>query len=143
MADREAAYKEVLRLFPELAHWVASCYGVAAQLIFGDTVILSTRGFHQGDPLAALLFSLVLHILIIKIQEEVPSLTANGWYLDDGLIAGSKEDLVSTQRSYLLMGQLLVWSYPQKTLSQETPSPLSGALLAVHQMRTHSAWEST
>ena len=72
---------------------MASCYGITAQLVYGDVLIESTRGFHQGDPLATLLFSLVLHPLIVKIQEEVPDLQTNGWFLDDGLLAGDKEEI--------------------------------------------------
>ena len=79
--------------FPELAHWVASCYGVGAQLVFGNTKIQSTRGWHQGDPLAILLFSLVLHPLATKIKNEVPDLLANAWLLDDGLLAGMERML--------------------------------------------------
>ena len=60
LADREAAFREIVEHFPELAHLVANCYGIAASLVFGDKVILSTRGFHQRDPLAMLLFALIL-----------------------------------------------------------------------------------
>ena len=60
MADREATFKEIERLFPECLSWVMTCYGVEAELVFGDTVICSSVGFHQGDPLASLLFSLNL-----------------------------------------------------------------------------------
>ena len=51
LADRKTAFEEVKRLFPELAHWVSSCYGVEAILMYKDTTFMSTRGFHQGDPL--------------------------------------------------------------------------------------------
>ena len=39
MADREATFKEIERLFPECLSWVMTCYGVEAELVFGDTVI--------------------------------------------------------------------------------------------------------
>ena len=103
LASRQAAYEEVKKSFPELAHWVASCYGVAAQLVYGDVIITSTRGFHQGDPLATLLFSLVLHPVITKINEEIPSLLVNGWFLDDGLLGGTKEEL--TQATNILLDE--------------------------------------
>ena len=45
LADRALAFKEVQEHFPELSHLVANCYGVAAKLMFGETVIPSTRGF--------------------------------------------------------------------------------------------------
>ena len=51
LAVRKAAFEEMKRLFPELAHLVSSCYGTEAMLIYDNTIIISTRGFHQGDPL--------------------------------------------------------------------------------------------
>ena len=92
-ANRETAFREVRRLFPELARWIESTYGTQAELIFGEAVILSCDGFHQGDPLACLLFSLVLHPIIMKISSEVPELLLNGWFLDDGALMGKVEDL--------------------------------------------------
>ena len=93
MADREATFKEIERLFPECLSWVMTCYGVEAELVFGDTVICSSVGFHQGDPLASLLFSLNLQPVVEMIKQEVPGLKINTWYLDDGVLAGSKAEL--------------------------------------------------
>ena len=59
----------------------------------GISVITSATGFHQGDPLASLLFSLVLHPVVLAIKNEVPSLMLNCWYLDDGTLVGSLEEL--------------------------------------------------
>ena len=59
--------------FPELACWVASTYGIAAHLVFGDVTILSSCGFHQGDPLGVLLFSLVLQPLVLLLQYRIPT----------------------------------------------------------------------
>ena len=61
--------------------------------MFGDHIILSRRGFHQGDPLSGLLFSLVLQPIIDRIKAEVPTLKFNGWFLDDGTVVGTKEEL--------------------------------------------------
>jgi hypothetical protein len=44
-------------------------------LVFGDTIIVSTVGFHQGDPLASLLFSVNLQPVIEMIKQEIPSLS--------------------------------------------------------------------
>ena len=93
LADRDAGFAEVERLFPDCFQWIQTSYGVEAELMFGDTVILSSKGFQQGDPLASLLFSLVLHPIIERIQLEVPTLDINTWYLDDGVLVGKKEDL--------------------------------------------------
>ena len=56
-ADRASTFLEVKEHFPELSLLVANCYGVAAQLVFGDTIIFSSRGWHQGDVLASLIYS--------------------------------------------------------------------------------------
>ena len=40
-----------------------------------------------------LLFALLLHPVILKIEEIVPTLAANVWELDDGLLAGSQEEV--------------------------------------------------
>ena len=49
--------------------------------------------FSSGGPLASLLFALVLHVLLIKIRHRIPSIYLNGWFLDDGILGGKKEDL--------------------------------------------------
>ena len=69
------------------------CYGVTSWLKFGEATIASATGLHQGDPLAGLLFCLVLKPVVDAIEEEVSSLALNAWYLDDGHAIGSKEEL--------------------------------------------------
>ena len=91
--ERDPAFKVVEEAFPEILQWVLTCYGVDAELIFGKSIIYSTTGFHQGDPLASLLFSLTLHPIVERIQRRVPNLLANEWYLDDGACAGKREEL--------------------------------------------------
>ena len=91
--DRVVMLEEVEKLFPDCLSWVRTCYDVDGELMFGDSVILSAVGVHQGDPLASLLFSILLHPVVQMIDQEVPSLKMNAWYLDDGALVGSKEDL--------------------------------------------------
>ena len=93
LVDRATAFQEVEKHFPDCLSWVLSSYGVQAELLFGDTVIHSCVGFHQGDPLASLLFSLDLQPIVEQIQHEVPDLDINAWYLDDGTLVGKKDDL--------------------------------------------------
>ena len=103
-ADSAIAFNELKKHFPELTHLVASCYGVAAHLVYGDTNIPSTTSFHQGDALAVLLFALTLQPIILKILDEVPSLKTNSWFLDDGILAGTREELVKAVRILLEEG---------------------------------------
>ena len=93
LANRETTFPEAEQLFPELLSWTLTCYGAASELVLGDTTIPSSMGFHQGDPLAGLLFSINLHPVVKMIQEEVPDLDVSTWYLDDGTLVGTREQL--------------------------------------------------
>ena len=84
---------EVAAEFPECLAWATTCYGAPSWLKFGPSAISSVSGLHQGDPLAGLLFCLVLRRVVDSIETEVSTLILNAWYLDDGHIIGSKEEL--------------------------------------------------
>ena len=45
--------EKVRKHFPDISHLVESTYGVEVVLNLGDTVILSSTGVHQDDPLAS------------------------------------------------------------------------------------------
>ena len=87
--------EEVARYFPECLSWAKSCYGASSWLKFGEASIVSATGLHQGDPIAGLLFCLVLKPIVDAIESEVADLILNAWYLDDGHIIGTKEELAS------------------------------------------------
>ena len=93
MGDRDTAFEEMEQNCPEGLKWVLTCYGADSELLFGDIIIFSSIGFHQGDPLASLLFALLLHPIILLIKHNVPALDLNAWYLDDGTLVGTKKDL--------------------------------------------------
>ena len=93
LADRDATFREVEEFFPECLSWVLTSYQNTSLLQFGSTTILSERGYHQGDPIASLLFSLLLHPIVSKIKAEVPDLKVNAWYLDDGSQVGTRQQL--------------------------------------------------
>ena len=86
---------ELRKHLPDISRWVESIDGVEAILNHGVSIISSSAGVHQGDPLASLLFSLALNPLILQIAREVPNLTQNAWFLDDGVLGGTKADLQS------------------------------------------------
>ena len=91
-ASRNVAFREVEQHFPDCIKWVLTSYATEAKLVIGPHIILSQAGLHQGDPIAGLLFSLVLQPIIDRIQREVPNLELYAWYLDDGTQVGNKED---------------------------------------------------
>ena len=93
VVDRGVVLEQVANLFPECLAWAETCYGTTSWLKFGEAIIASATGLHQGDPLAGFLFCLVLKLVVDAIEEEVSSLILNAWYLDDGHIIGSKEEL--------------------------------------------------
>ena len=92
-ADRATALQQIEQHFPELLPWIITAYSTPSHLVFGSTTIWSRCGFHQGDPLASLLFSLVLHPIVLQIEEQVPTLALNAWYLDDGTLVGTAPEL--------------------------------------------------
>ena len=49
-------------------------------------------------PWPGLGFALTQHPLIEKISAEVPGLSLNAWYLDDGVLVGQPEDLAVVVR---------------------------------------------
>jgi hypothetical protein len=93
MVDRTEMLAQVYEKLPGLYRWVEYCYSHPAHLFFGTCVLQSMAGVQQGDPLGPLLFSLVLHPLALKIESEFPNLDLCVWYLDDGTIIGSVEDV--------------------------------------------------
>jgi hypothetical protein len=94
MVSRQVLIDECHRLFPTLVPWVQFCYGAQPHLFWGsETVLLSCVGVQQGDPLGPLLFCLVLHVLVRKIEKACPNLVIHKWSLDDGVLAGATEDV--------------------------------------------------
>jgi hypothetical protein len=66
--------------------------GSASYLNWSDEVIESAVGVQQGDPLAPVLFCMVLKRVINAISDSC-ALDINLWFLDDGVIAGPAEEV--------------------------------------------------
>ncbi|XP_056686000.1 uncharacterized protein [Spinacia oleracea] len=87
LIDRSTMLREVQRRCPSLSPWVEFCFVRPARLYYEGSVLLSSQGVQQGDPLGPLLFALTLHPLIHLINEKC-NLDFMAWYLDDGTIIG-------------------------------------------------------
>ena len=74
---------------PELYPFIWQAYSSSSTLFFGDILIQFASGVQQGDPLGPALFSLSIHSLASSLSSKV-----NIWYLDDGTIGGSTEEVV-------------------------------------------------
>ena len=90
---RESMFVEVREHIPGLAAWLESFYSSQPLLHLGSDTILSCCGVQQGDPLGPLGFAITLQPIVERIKAEVPGLILNSWYLDDGTLMGSAEDL--------------------------------------------------
>ena len=80
-------------------------------------VLSSELGVQQGDHLGPLLFSLVLHRLIRTIVEdkECSELLINTWYLDDGILSGTKSAICRAVTIIQIQGPALgLWINPAK-----------------------------
>ena len=91
--DRSHMFSEVRARIPSLSSWVESCYSSQPILHFGKHTILSRCGVQQGDPLGPLCFALTLHPIVERLKRDVPNLLIDAWYLDDGTLCGTAEDL--------------------------------------------------
>ena len=89
--SRASMFEQVRSRIPGLAAWLQSTQPL---LHLGSNIIHSCCGVQQGDPLGPLGFALTLQPIVERIKAEVPDLTLNSWYLDDGTLLGSAADLV-------------------------------------------------
>ena len=93
--DRQAMFAEIRHRIPSLSAWIEGCYSCQPILRLGQDTIRSCCGVQQGDPLGPLAFALALHPIIEHIQEHVPNMRLNSWYLDDGTLVGSPDQLAA------------------------------------------------
>lgn len=75
---RDSVAEAVSSLAPELSTFFSLCYEKDSLLSFGDELIVSADGLQQGDPLAPILFCLVIHPALSSLKSKVKI-----GYLDD------------------------------------------------------------
>ena len=92
--NRSAFLIEVRRFCFELTPWLDFCYRGHSKLLLGDSVLSSSRGIQQGDPLGPAMFALGIHELVLRSKASTESafpgeLDWVAFFLDDGVAAGS------------------------------------------------------
>ena len=87
---RELALKNVEILCPALHHALANSYKHFSNLYVNNTVLTSTEGTTQGDPLAMAIYGIGIIPLIELLQK--PNVTQK-WCADDGSAAGDLKSL--------------------------------------------------
>ena len=80
-------------LLPSIAAWMECSYSSRPILHLADRSIISCCGVQQGDYTWAHLVLLFLHSIVEKIKDHDPGLLINAWYLDDGTMCGTLDDL--------------------------------------------------
>ena len=106
--SRQWVLDECKEHFPELLPWVSWCYSQHPLLWYTSGVLHSADGVQQGDPLGPLLFALVLHKLVMKLDAELGAdLLLNVWFLDDGALCGPREVIIRALQIFMEDGPSL------------------------------------
>ena len=85
---RDKVLAAVLDHVQGLYPFLHSVYSSPSSLFWGDRTLESAEGVQQGDPLGPLLFCLCIHHMGSQLRSEL-----SFFYLDDGTLGGSEEDL--------------------------------------------------
>ena len=83
----------VLKFLPSVAPFATFFYSQHSHLHFNNTYLNSQSGVQQGIPLGPPMFSLALWPIIKEIETKLPNLVQHNWYLDDGILAGTHQQL--------------------------------------------------
>lgn len=92
--SRKEMHRQVNEKTPSLKTFVEGIYVTSSPALFcGKEIIESQQGVQQGDPMAPVLFCMAIQPLLDEIKAKFPNLDINAWYLDDGNLVGSIEDI--------------------------------------------------
>ena len=86
---RDKVMAAVEEFLPSLLPFIHSAYSSLSKLLWEDAEVISAEGVQQGDPIGPLLFCLTIHKMVLQLQSAL-----NIWYLDDGTLGGSQEELL-------------------------------------------------
>ena len=90
---RDKILTAVKRYIPDLLPFVHSAYSSPSILLWDSFQISSSEGIQQGDPIGPLLFCITIHELVSSLKSDL-----NVFYLDDGTIGGTLEDITADLR---------------------------------------------
>lgn len=82
--------EQVKKFLPEMFPMIFQAYGGNSYLSGNGFDIQSCLGVQQGDPAGPALFCVALKPLVDSLESEM-----SAWYLDDGIVVGSVEKIVS------------------------------------------------
>jgi hypothetical protein len=99
---RDILLLAVSQHLPELSVVASSCYSDNSILSFEQHTIASAVGVQRGDPLCPLLFCVGTEVLVKKLKSEL-----NSWFLDDGTIWGSADDVMTDFSTIVREGRSL------------------------------------
>ena len=91
--NRSTILHSVGKRLPALAGLVNWAYGSPSSLIWKDSIIPSTCGSKQGDPLGGALFCMALQEVLEELKTKHPAVTIVA-YMDDINLAGENEACV-------------------------------------------------
>lgn len=76
--DRISFLKQIEGKLPSIYPYMYQCYASATNLFYNGSIIQSSTGLQQGDPLGSPIFSLGINEIIQSLISDI-----NLWYLDD------------------------------------------------------------
>ena len=90
-------------------------------MFFRKEKICSSTRVQQGDPIASLIFCLAIQPVVLRIQQEVPDLVLNSWFMDDRVQLGELHKLQQVVNILTEEGFRGIYLYTLQT----TPQPKS------------------